>query len=271
MSNPLDARASLGTRKLNTTLRDLTDWLYPNGWNRKRDLPRIRRALLEVNNFTVEYERREWFVVQALALPNDKTRLDDPIPFNVNLPFESDRGALIDRTALRLFGVRSAPAYRAWLRLAYLWDSAKTKNGGYRIYATRPRVMRNERGYLTDKQGRVIAGPDPARPFASRRRVPNDKPVQNWTDSRAVLLGDDEPTPERTRARVPVLDNLGLVRLCFDDADIDHGQLSSRLYLARRVLRQMEQEGAIAIEELPNGWRILEPRPGGQTQKLVNR
>ena len=66
----------------------------------------------------------------------------------------SMNGALIGIEPLRLYGAQSAPKFRAWGRLAYLWDAAKIRNGGKRIYATVPEVLRNADGYLVNAKGR---------------------------------------------------------------------------------------------------------------------
>ena len=48
-------------------------------------------------------------------------RANDWIRFGVHLPPGSERGALVDRPALRLAGVRSGPAYRLALSLSFEW------------------------------------------------------------------------------------------------------------------------------------------------------
>ena len=68
------------------------------------------------------------------SLPRDG-RLDDWVQFVVDLPPGSERGALVDRTALRKAGVESAPSYRLALSLAFWWhDPGKmrtpTQRGG---------------------------------------------------------------------------------------------------------------------------------------------
>ena len=57
----------------------------------------------------------------------------------------------------------SAPLWRAFLRLAYLWDKAKAANNGARIYATRPVVARGAGGVILDADGK---------PLRARRAAP---------------------------------------------------------------------------------------------------
>ena len=52
----------------------------------------------------------------------------------------SEHGPLIDRDLLRRFGAASAPKWRGFLRLAYLWDAAKGRNNG------RPNLRHPPRG-----------------------------------------------------------------------------------------------------------------------------
>ena len=93
------------------------------------------------------------FFVAILAL-----KPDDRIMFTVRMPPEMNvtNGALIGVTPLREYGAQSAPKFRAWVRLAYLWDAAKIHSGGKRIYATVPQVLRNAEGYLVDAKGNLI-------------------------------------------------------------------------------------------------------------------
>ena len=91
----------------------------------------------------------------------------------------------------------SDPAFDLRLSLAWLWDSVKARNGGHRIYATRPRVERTADGVILDRKGRPVI-----------RR--NGRPVKDWSDRRACPIYTPEGRqlierhPEANR--VPVLD-----------------------------------------------------------------
>ena len=171
-----------GSIRLRTTLRHLNEWLYPGQrWHTKR-LDALRRGLWEADAIRVAWERREWRIVGVDALPNATTKLDDPLPIRVAMPPGSDRGALIALAMLYQCGTVSGPVFDTAIRLAYLWDAAKARNGSRRIYATRPAALRDDRGRLTDAAGKVLTGPDPSAPYAERRKVPADRPVSNWRD-----------------------------------------------------------------------------------------
>ena len=76
----------------------------------------------------------------------------------------------------------------------------KARNGGHRVYATRPRVERTADGVILDRNGRPVI-----------RR--NGRPVKDWSDRRACPIYTPEGRqlierhPEANR--VPVLDGRG--------------------------------------------------------------
>lgn len=232
------------------TLGDLVAWIWPNGWQRGRDLPKLRRALLELDNMRIAWERLDRRLIAVDDLPRYDAKLTDRVPLRLAFLPGSDHGPLIDRPQLRRFGLQSAPAWRSYLRLAYLWDDAKAKNGGHRIYATRPKVKRGRGGVLLDANGQPI--------------LKRGQPVKDWSDPRAVLLYDAEGNPKLERNpqadRVPVLDLDDLARLGFDDAT-DKSNRKDRSRRTRNALTDMEKKGAIVLEKHKGGWRILELLP----------
>ena len=120
------------------TLRDILGLIWPNGWQRGRDLPRLITALKKLDAMRILWERREWRLVAVDALPHPETKLGDLIPLRViHLP-NSHYGPLIHRANLRKIGLQSAPAWRSYLRLAYIWDKAKSIYEGKRVYAGDP-------------------------------------------------------------------------------------------------------------------------------------
>ena len=73
------------------------------------------------------WERMLWRLVAVQALPTENSRMEDVIVFRVEHLPGSEHGPMIDRDRLRRFGTVSAPAWRAYLRLAYLWDAVKAQ------------------------------------------------------------------------------------------------------------------------------------------------
>ena len=145
--------------RLNFTLRELVSWLWPNGWHRNRDLPRLAQGLHDLNQLGIVYERVKWLLVRPVKTPTWETRLDDSLRVDVTSLPGSDRGPMIDTVRLWRLGAMAGVPWRAWIRLAYLWDAAKRDNGGFRIYATRPEVLRGPDGVILNTAGNTVATP----------------------------------------------------------------------------------------------------------------
>ena len=232
------------TARLDVKLRALTAWLWPKGWDRKRDLPKLRRALIELHNMRVDYRRMEWALVLVTRLPHAGTSLDDEIGFRVEHLPGSERGPLIDRPALRNLGLVSAPAWRSFLRLAYLWDAANLKNKGRRIYATRPEVERDPAGQILGTDGQPL-----------RRR--DGRPIADWRHG--AQTGEIERNPRADL--VPDLGPDDLIRLAFDEGvpSKNTSAFRMRLQRARQAIRTLEDQGLIAVERTGGGGlRLLE-------------
>ena len=109
------------------------DWLlrlYPCGskhYRPSRDWPRIQDAVDALNSWEarIPWEQPDGSgALRQVVLPADvprSGRANDWIRFGVHLPPGSEQGALVDRPALRLAGVRSGPAYRLALSLSFEW------------------------------------------------------------------------------------------------------------------------------------------------------
>ena len=246
-----------GSILLATTLRDIGAWLYPGKRGlRRRDLPRLRAALVEADSIRIDWNGQPLQCVRIKARP---TKLDELLPFRVRLPPGSDRGPMIQLGILYRCGTVSEPVFDAWIRLAYVWDLAKRNNGGRRVYATRPKVMRDEdRGWLIDESNEVIRGPDPVLPASKRRKVPRARPAVNWRDSRAVRTGTDERSPAADR--VPVFNNDGILRLLYGAEA--RPMTRERVKAARRIIRhQFARTKYVEIEPVgKQGMRLLQPR-----------
>ena len=160
---------------------DLLKALYPNpGFYRpSRHFAAIYEAAKSLESARVPWEHPDGSgamrrVVYARDLPRDG-RLDDWVQFVVDLPPGSERGVLVDRTALRKAGVESAPAYRLALSLAFWWhDPGKMRvpipRGGNRGKLWR-QTRRVER-YLvvTDAELIAMTYPSEANNVGSARR-----------------------------------------------------------------------------------------------------
>ena len=263
LARPYGVKEPTGGVKIEPTLRDFVDWLYPNGWNKTNQLPILRKALYDVHNRRISYERREWSIVQVLALPEEITELDDLLPMVIRYPDGIEgHGPMIDVPRLRQYGLESAPKWRAWIRLHYLWDTAKQKNGGHPIYATRPEVMRNKQGYITRANGEVITSGDIYRTKKGKRRAKaGNIPRNEWHHPEAISTGHERnPTCDK----IPVLTDEQLVMLFYDGREVDQATMRRRKSDSIKSLLDMEEDGVIVVEKDAidenrgvKGWRIL--------------
>ena len=249
--------------RLEPTLRHFVDWLWPNGWHRTNQLPLLRKALHDVHNKRISYERRDWNVVQVLAMPNKSTALDDVLPLIIRYPDGvQGNGPIIDVPRLRQYGLVSAPKWRAWIRLHYLWDTANQRNGGYKIYSTIQKVKRNDQDYLLDAQGDIILTGDPYKTNRGRWAVrKGNKPQTAWYHPQAIHIGDDR-NPQCDK--IPVLTDNQLTALFYDDSTVDHTARRKRLHDAIYGLMDFEEEGVVVVERDAidkkrgvKGWRII--------------
>ena len=112
---------------LNIPLRELLGWLYPN----RRPSPAEYWPRLMAAAEALDACRIPWYdpdtgkgglrrVVSVGNIPRGPDALDDDVQIIVNLPPGSGNGPLIDNS-IRRWGVKSAPAYRLLLNLAYAW------------------------------------------------------------------------------------------------------------------------------------------------------
>ena len=210
------------------------------------DLPRLREGLRDLYQLGIIWNRSEWLLVRPVKLPTWETRLDDHLLVDVTSLPGSDRGAMINTQVLWELGAKGAVPWRLWIRLAYLWDDAKRRNGGHRIYATRPEVIRGQGGVILDKHGNPVLRN-------------GEKPVLNWSDPRAIRTGRPERNPQSDR--VPPLGTLDQALLGFDSATVPPGTLRRRASQTREWLTKLESIGIVALEMVDDGIRVLEPYP----------
>ena len=110
---PHGARAARG--RLVVTVRELRDFLFPNGWERWRDWPRIREALFRARDYVLPVGGGNWLPFALRWEPGENAELDDPVLIDVELPPGASHGPVIDRRELARLGLRSAPQFRAYI------------------------------------------------------------------------------------------------------------------------------------------------------------
>lgn len=252
---PLNQRRPGGRYELRRPLRFWRDLLWPtrNGKSSYRPIKHkqaLRDALTAINLAEILMpDGSSWIPVVRRGIP-DLDSLDSEVIIQIELPAGSDRGPQVDKGVLAVAGVVSDPAFDLELGLAYLWDEAKRRNGGHRVYATRPEVMRNKQGHIVDAADQVI--------------VERGKPVTRWDHPRAVRTGRMERNPAADRVRV--LDREARRRLAYGSGTSRRqDQLSRERAATDKRLAGIEGDGRILIERDAvdlrgggDGWRILE-------------
>ena len=265
---PLNQRRPGGQYELRKPLRFWRDLLLPtrprliNG--RRREVSSYRpsvhalplhSAMQAINLAEIEMpDGYRWRPVIVRGYPAFDD-LDSEVIIQIELPDGSDRGPQIDKPALVAAGTISDPAFDLQLGLAYLWDEAKRRNASFRVYATRPEVLRDAQGYITDADDQVI--------------IERGRPVTRWNHPRSVRTGRTERNSAADRVRV--LDRERRRRLAYGRAEGKTKQhLRNERAATERLLAGLESEGRIVIERDAvdartgkQGWLILEAWLGG--------
>lgn len=145
-------------------VRDLVEALWPDGWNRGRQLPRLRTACATINGLgwlADPQGRTEWAPVLFRRRPGVAAALNDPVLLQVQLPSVAGAGAgaRFSRKELRKLGLHSAPTYRAYLGLIHEWD--RKLSGGTRPYSPPRRgTPLPWPGFSPVERRRLVFGPD---------------------------------------------------------------------------------------------------------------
>ena len=117
---PIALRKTEG--RIVTTVRELRDFLYPNGWQRGRDWPRIREALYRAPSYSFpgpfripEGLAKRWVPFGLQVEPGENAELDDLVVIKVDFPPDSGAGPVINGPDLFQLGVVSGPKFRAYI------------------------------------------------------------------------------------------------------------------------------------------------------------
>lgn len=126
---PVDRREHC---RVAVTVRELRDGLYPSGWKRSRDWPRIRSALQVLDQAWIPVEDEngpaQWRPWALRRMPGDGASLDSFVVMDIALPIGSHSGPQIDRRDLRRLGLDSGPRYRAYVGAhSVAWIPGRTR------------------------------------------------------------------------------------------------------------------------------------------------
>lgn len=187
-------------------VRDLVEAVWPLGWQRGRDLPKLIRGIDRISAFGVLSDGRfRWRPLWFLLSPDLGAGLDDPVRVYIQLPKVADAGtgARFDRKTLRRLGLRSAPAYRLYLALVEQWD--RKLNRGVTPYTPEGRESPMPLpGFSPDERRRLIFGPDETAGNASTLRSRGAAAERAFSDLERdgvieVVRDEDDPRIYRPR------------------------------------------------------------------------
>ena len=265
LSMPLEQRRPGGRYEWRPTLRELIELLWAkDAWRPNKHAKALEAAFDAVTLAKIRLpDGRTWRPVVARGMPNPYD-LDSHAVIQLEVPELSDRGPALDFPGLVVDGRVSDPAFDLWLSLAYLWDDAKARNGGFRIYATRPKALRNAQGFLVDVKGNVILG-HPDNPLGRAGKLYwklGNAPQRDWRHPQAVLTGE-ERHPHADK--VPVLHPEARRRLAYGlKEQPDKAHRVRERNKTNELLQRLESAERIVIERDDNDdklWRILETKP----------
>ena len=231
---PSEIRRSDGPNRVFATLRQLRDTIWPNGWQRGRDYPKLVRAMNYLTVSGVPWRGGVWRPITVRNVPVD---LDDEAIFEVELPPGSGRGPLVNRPAAHQLGLISAPAFRLYLNLTGYWDRFGTFNGRL-IGPTTRAVRRDQAGYLLDTRGRVI--------------TEKGKPTRRASHPRAIeqVAADGRSIRQRNPAvtKYPPITPDQLARMAYADHDLRNGMRRMRQEARDKALVKVLEVTGAAVE-----------------------
>ena len=131
LSVPMDERERGRPVAMSVSLRDFLGWLYPTRTPSPKEYwPRLMAAIEALDSWdarvplydpqTKRSELRR--VVSVGGIPRGPGALDESVRIIVDLPPGSGNGPQVS-DKLRLWGVKSAPAYRLLINLSYQWHN----------------------------------------------------------------------------------------------------------------------------------------------------
>ena len=239
---PPEIRRNARLQKVFFTLRQLRDAIWPNGWQRGRDYPKLVHAMNYLTTSGVPWKGGIW---RPITVRNVPVELDDKATFDVELPPGSGRGPLVSRPAGHQLGLVSAPAYRLYLNLTGYWDQFGTYNG-HLISPTIRMVRRNKAGHLIDARGQIV--------------TEKGKPTRRASHPRAVEMVDAAGIPLRERnpalSKYPPITSDQLARMAYAEHDLYNGMRRMRKETRDKALpKVLEVTGATmeVVADHPEG------------------
>lgn len=228
------------------TLGDFIQFLYPDGkFNRTNQLPHILDALKHLHYYaTVPFDQGggrigHWRPVVVRTPLSSTPSNDDKIFLDVKLPPDAKQGMLIEKNIVRRVGKTSAPKFNAYFNAAWIIDKHGTANGKI-IDPTIPDGKLDSEGSVIDENGNKL--------YTERGKI-----ITDIYHPEAIATLPRKDNPKRTT--YPILSNADLIASCFPNTT----QKNPRVLLqrAKECWKELEAEGIVRIEKLPQGWRIM--------------
>ena len=117
----------LPTARLALTLRELSGGLFPKRWQRNRDWPALRHALMHARDYAIHDGCGRWFPLALRFMP-DNPGLDDIIVLDVAYPPRSHSGPSVSLPEMDRLSVDSAARWRAYIAVhSIAWQPGKTR------------------------------------------------------------------------------------------------------------------------------------------------
>ena len=183
------------------TVRDLVQAVWPNGWQRGRDLPKLVRGIDRISAFGVLSDGRfRWRPLWFQLSPDLGASMNDPVRLYVQLPAiaGAGAGARFNRATLRRLGLHSAPAYRLYLALIEQWDR-KLRRGQRPYTPEGSNVPLPLPGFSPGERRRLIFGDDVTGRNESKVRYDRDKAAErafkDLAHNAVIELRHDERDP----------------------------------------------------------------------------
>ena len=210
------------------------EWL---GWNLrnyrttgKKTGQALAHALRDVRDLWVPMNDRGGGYFPVMVSAWSGWSLDDRLGFVVRLP-RGHVGPQIDRRLLRSLR-DSGPAYRLYLSLCFEWDKYGGHNGKL-IRPTRPEVRRGSGGQVLDAKGQILTGR-------------GNQPIYTPHDKRAILTGEREPNP--ARSRYPEYSPDDLVAMAFP----------GQVFADKHTRREIRRRAVAALHRLETAGVVVE-------------
>ena len=113
--------------RMAVSLRELKEGLFPNGWQRNRDWPRLKHVLETSREYAIHDGQGRWYPIALRYMP-DNPGLDDVIEIDIAFPAGAKTGPIVSLPKLDELSVKSAPQYRAYIAAhSLLWRPGITR------------------------------------------------------------------------------------------------------------------------------------------------